>query len=167
VIVAVANTAEASVAVIVQVLLLKSTAVIVLGTVTTAENEPVAFVVTVAVTATVVVPFGAVIVIVTALVPLKPLPVRVTESPGNARVVSPLERLEVTVNTLKALGETPSETMMLCAPLTASGIVMLIAYVPTLFEATEPKSEAAVTESRYTLTTLKGPAEAFAPAPTT
>ena len=82
-----------------------------------------ALVVIVAITGTTVA-FGATNATATVLLTPKPLPVKVRESPGNTRVVNPLETLAATVMDLPML-VVPSETIMLCAPLAAEGMVIV------------------------------------------
>ena len=135
------------------------------GTVTTAEKEPVAFVVivgTVRVIVTAPVNFT-----VTALVAPKPWPVRVRESPGNAfasYVVSEVEgvvletRLEVTAKGAPT-APLPSLTTMkwFVVPKVADGIVTVITYVPVLLAAAVPNT-APDRLSQYAVTVLNGAA---------
>ena len=104
----------------------------------------------------------------------KPLPARLIGSPGNALTIAPVDGVTLVVSFAltvigwNRLGATPSETTILCtAPLTAAGMVTLIAKAPVAPVGTVPSSEAAEITSQYTLTVLPGLAVAFGVAPIT
>ncbi len=102
----------------------KLATVIAAGTVTTAEKEPVAFVVIVGAVRVIDTGVPRVVlsnVMVIALVAAKPVPVRVIESPGSA-LVGKATRAAVTVKAVPAFPD-GSDATIKWSPLVAGGIV--------------------------------------------